>query len=322
MLCNRWTYGWQLQPARPAELSRLRVNRMAMTTAECGGWFHSLLIGATEQRSACAFISRGLWCPMPALFAYLLAIVVLLGIGYEGLEWLAEPLPAPTHESGIRPTGKGKVPAGKAEARPDVADSTPSADLEPTRKAAAETQNDGEPDKTVVAEGPAKAAGDTAQGECTPIGITAQGKLVFPMACQAVLLQKRDSPTAAQPNSAGSTALAKQAEPAAGAEANPTPKQSDAPGHADAPATASIAAAKTAKTENETTSDRVITPDKESAEHQAIKRKRTASRDVRPSRPKGVVMILRTIEFPDGHREQRLLSMNQWRRAPDQDERW
>jgi hypothetical protein len=33
-------------------------------------------------------------CPMPALFAYLLAVCILLGGGYGALNWLAAPEPA------------------------------------------------------------------------------------------------------------------------------------------------------------------------------------------------------------------------------------
>jgi hypothetical protein len=281
----------------------------------------------TKLRSC--FYPAGPWCPMPALLAYILALVVLLGAGYGGLEWLAEPLPP--HDSGIR-AGKDKVAAAKAEAHRDAADGTRSPGHEPSSstptsrpmptepRAAAATRSDAdEPNSAAssLAGTPAQAPGDVPQGGCMPIGITVSGKLVFPMACQAVLAQGRDRPT---PRAATATASpAERAQAVAAPEARPS-DPGQPPNGAAAPTDPPPSDA-TAHSENEPSHARVMKPAAEGAD-EAGPRKRMAARDVRPSHPKGVMMILRTIEFPDGHREQRLMSMNQWRRTAYQAERW
>lgn len=263
---------------------------------------------------------------MPALFAYIVALVILIGAGYEGLQWLAEPLPATNHDqaSHAKASAKSKIAAEKAEAHPD-ADRTPASDpepgssnapREPTRQATAETRSDNNEASKTAEQAPAPAAGDVPRGGCMPIGITERGKLVFPMACEPILSQKRDSQTIPQPDSAESAPAAKQAQTAVDREVNPAPKPKDPA------ATGSTASNANDRIENGPTNAHAVKPDEERADHDVGKRKRTAEREPRSSQPKGVMMILRTIEFPDGHREQRLLSMNQWRRSAYQDERW
>ncbi|MGA7805818.1 hypothetical protein [Bradyrhizobium sp.] len=280
---------------------------------------------------------------MPALFAYIVALVVLIGAGYEGLQWLAEPQPVVNHERVARENAyaKSKVAAERAEADPDPdsRDAEPRPGVvppEPTGQAAAETRGDAGASRTAE-ETPAKAPGDVPRGGCMPIGITERGKLVFPMACQPILSQNRDNGTTPGPATAqsapASTPAAKQAQTAAAPALTPTPKPNDPP------ATASAGANADARAETGFTTSDAARSGKEHADHGGVnldasnKRKRIAEREPaeqepkaeqehKSSHPKGVMMILRTIEFPDGHREQRLLSMNQWRRSVYQDERW
>jgi hypothetical protein len=56
-------------------------------------------------------------------------------------------------------------------------------------------------------------------------------------------------------------------------------------------------------------------PGKENSEPEAVKGKKVGKRNMQSSRSKPVMMILRTVEFPDGRREERLLPMNRSRRT-------
>jgi hypothetical protein len=285
---------------------------------------------------------------MPALFAYILAVVLLIGGGYAGLHWLTEPPPVTNH-GGKEPAKAKKTAektAEKTQPHPD-ADSGRSTELrpspssvpsEPSAKAAADPQPAGDPSKDAQARtdgNPAKDAADVPRGGCMPWGITGKGELVFPMECQAILAQNGAGQTPRQPTVADSTPAAKQTE-ARQTEA----KETGTAAHADAapsnpaPTPNEPAAAdpdQKAKIEDRPSAVGAGTkPGKGSAETEAIKTKeatRKASKPSRPSKtshPKGVMMVLRTIEFPDGHREQRLLSLDHWGRVPfrPDDDEW
>jgi hypothetical protein len=147
---------------------------------------------------------------MRALFAYLFAISLLVWGGYEGLHWLFEP-PRPISHRPVaseNPGAEGKNVAEKSDP-PNVTVETPpqtgskvSHKIEtiessdppaPSNKAAAD------PSPTVASQSkdepqvPKKMTEDVPPGGCMPIGLTAQGKLVFPMQCQEFLKRNRSA---------------------------------------------------------------------------------------------------------------------------------
>src|SRR5450432_1663698 len=140
---------------------------------------------------------------MPALFAYLLAISVALGGGYAGLRWLA----APDSGTGQQSSASAKLPnkdkklpeksdsnvttMTEAESGPKDGDKTEiTASTAPSgtsNKVAPEVSRNEPGVSEVSPKAPTQKDDDVPGGECTPIGVTASGKLVFPMQCQAFL---------------------------------------------------------------------------------------------------------------------------------------
>jgi len=140
---------------------------------------------------------------MPALFAYLLAISVALGGGYAGLRWLA----APDSSTGQQSSASAKLPnkgkklpekpdsnvttmteAGSGPKDRDEAEVTASTASSGTSNKVAPEASRNEPGVSEVSpKAPTQKDNDVPGGECTPIGVTASGKLVFPMQCQAFL---------------------------------------------------------------------------------------------------------------------------------------
>ena len=122
--------------------------------------------------------------------------------GYAGLRWLA----APDSSTDQRPSASAKLP-NKGKKLPEKSDSnvTTMTEAESGPKdrdkteitastAPSGTSNKVAPEasrnETGVSEVSPKAPtqkDDVPGGECTPIGVTASGKLVFPMQCQAFL---------------------------------------------------------------------------------------------------------------------------------------
>ena len=139
---------------------------------------------------------------MPALFAYLLAISVALGGGYAGLRWLVAP-----DSTGQQSTASAKLPnkgkklpekadskvsrmteAGSGPKDRDEAEVTASTASSGTSNKVAPEASRNEPGVSEVSpKAPTQKDNDVPGGECTPIGVTASGKLVFPMQCQAFL---------------------------------------------------------------------------------------------------------------------------------------
>src|SRR5258705_7600469 len=155
----------------------------------------------------CEFLSIIAVCHMPALFAYLLAISIALGGGYAGLRWLA----APDGSTGQRSSASAKLPnKGKklpekpdsnvttmteAESGPKDRDKTEiTASTAPSgtsNKVAPEALRNEPGVSEVSPKAPTQKDDDVPGGECTPIGVTASGKLVIPIQCQAVLERQR-----------------------------------------------------------------------------------------------------------------------------------
>jgi hypothetical protein len=135
---------------------------------------------------------------MPALLTYIVAIVFLLGGGYVGLQWLAEPAAVTSH------AGKDSLKSRKVaeQARPfaDVGErhtyeqgSVPTVgQSKSATEAIADPQATGGLSNTMQArpeKDPPKDVADVPRGGCMPFGITESGELVFPMECQAILAQ-------------------------------------------------------------------------------------------------------------------------------------
>jgi hypothetical protein len=157
---------------------------------------------------------------MPSLFAYIVAIFLLLGGGYAGLQWLAEPAPVANHAGkeslksrrvteqaqfsadmdGRRSYERGSVPSGaQSKLSPDAA-ADPQATVGQSEIKQVPTEKD-----------PTKDVADVPRGGCMPFGITGKGELVFPMECQAILAQYGAGRAAPQPDPDDSTPAAKQA---------------------------------------------------------------------------------------------------------------
>jgi hypothetical protein len=187
---------------------------------------------------------------MPALFAYIIAVVVLVGGGYAGLQWLAEPEPVPVATHAGKQSSKelskklseSRKVAEQARLPADVegpdshvrgsvstdAQSKPAAeavDPQTTGDASRSSQLPTDPNS-------AKDVADVPRGGCMPFGITGKGELVFPMECQAILTQYgagRKAPQA-DPDESAAASTPTQAEPAEHSEAaQPSPKQEASP---------------------------------------------------------------------------------------------
>jgi hypothetical protein len=261
---------------------------------------------------------------MPALFAYLLAITVAIGGGYAGLRWLAEP----DSSNGQQSSASAKLPnkakkltekadsnvtrMTEAESGPRDSDKTEiTASTAPSgasNKVAAETPRNEPGVSEVSPEAPTRKDDDVPTAGCTPIGVTASGKLVFPMQCQAFLEPHRGPddlqvPVSTNPPESAAPPKERQAaEPAPTAEN--TGLKRDGSSHLEAHA----------KVEDVSPSGEVKAA-KESPESEGLKRKRVGKRSSRTSHSKPVMMIWRTVEFPDGHLEERLLPMKRSRRT-------
>jgi hypothetical protein len=263
---------------------------------------------------------------MPALFAYLIAISVALGGGYAGLRWLAAPDSSTGQQSSAsaKVPNKGTKPLEKPDsnvARMTETESGPK-DGEKTEitasTAASGTLNKVAPEisrnepgvSEVSPKAPTQKDDDVPGGECTPIGVTASGKLVFPMQCQAFLEPLQVPVSTNPPETVAPPKERQAAEPAPAADENKGLNRDGSP-RTEA----------YSKVEGVSPSDEVKAG-KESPELEGLKGKRGGKRGMQSSHSKPVMMILRTVEFPDGRREQRLLPMNRSRstalRAEDQ----
>jgi hypothetical protein len=153
---------------------------------------------------------------MPALFAYLLAIGILVGGGYAGLRWLTNPPdPGPTiHRAAsqhvrvpltgnIRPNSTTQSSETPRPTSAEKESSWANADgAEGSIQTAHGTKSRGSQaiapqiDKSEAPKAREAQArmndADAPRGGCTAIGLTAQGELVFPMECRTYLAVHRD----------------------------------------------------------------------------------------------------------------------------------
>jgi len=262
---------------------------------------------------------------MPALFAYLLAISIALGGGYAGLRWLA----APDGSTGQRSSASAKLPnKGKklpekpdsnittmteAESRPKDRDKTEitasTASSGTSNKVAPEASRNEPGVSEVNPKAPTQKDDDVPGGGCTPIGVTASGKLVFPMQCQAFLEQHRgpeDFQVLVSTNPPEKVAPPKERQ-----AAEPAPSADQITG---LNREGSLTNEANAKVEDVSPSGETK-PGRENSEPEVVKGRNVGKRNMHSSGSKPVMMILRTVEFPDGRREERLLPMNRSRRT-------
>ncbi len=149
---------------------------------------------------------------MAALFSYLLAIGIFIASGYAGLVWLANPPPdhPATHRTSSQPhraesSNKNMHSERNSGGQRGEAANLPAASAkqqDQQRLAQANSLNGsehaGSQQLTTGSSGSSKElarSSEQTQGErtpmsgqsCTPIGVTARGNLVFPMACREQL---------------------------------------------------------------------------------------------------------------------------------------
>jgi hypothetical protein len=270
---------------------------------------------------------------MPALFAYLVALSLLLGGGYASLQWLSAPDTSanPPLSVGKRPpankvvekSGPHVTGATRAQTRPydrpepEITGSAPASEA-PINVApvAAPDQTDiAASNQTGVSEDnkklQTKNTEDAPAGGCMPVGVTARGELVFPMQCKG-LLERHRGPVDSQPvipNDATQSPAQNErqtAEPARSVGGNAGLNRNESQSNGADARVADISPSR---------DDQAV---KEDSKPEVVIEKKAKGRNMQFSHPKPVMMILRTIEFPDGHREQRLLPMNRSRKMASQ----
>ena len=132
---------------------------------------------------------------MPALFGYLVAISILLGGSYAGLQWLSAPEAVPGEKAAAHSNKSSSTRLGQI-AVPNAVD--PKARAENHVKAASVRRSDEigqeakhtDPFTTDRTSKFQKIEGAPAGG-CAPIGLTASGDLVFSMQCQEMIERHR-----------------------------------------------------------------------------------------------------------------------------------
>jgi cytoskeletal protein RodZ len=212
---------------------------------------------------------------MPALFAYLIALGLLLGGGYGALSWLAAPEPVKVVAK-ARPTPRPHFDEASRETA-----SEPSGQQAEQKPQKASPETIGQSDRIAVGSvpppiaPPAEASTASTQQDAQA---GAQAEVSLPTQTQAA------APAQVQQNPAGNARMSS-------AEIGPPPEQpqpvqaASTGSQATAASTAAAAVAKTAKPKRP---------------HQ----QRLASRSEKPAL---ALMTLRTIEFPDGRRVTQLL---------------
>jgi hypothetical protein len=217
---------------------------------------------------------------MPALFAYLIALGLLLGGGYGALTWLAAPEPVKVVAK-ARPTPRPHFDEASRETA-----SEPSGQQAEQKPQKASPETIGQSDRIAVGSNqPPVAPPAEASTASTEQGAQAQAQAEASLPAQtqaAAPAQVQQNPAA---NAPAATAKVSSAEIGPPPE-QPQPVQAASTGSQTTMApTAAAAAAKTAKPKRP---------------HQ----QRLASRSEKPAL---ALMTLRTIEFPDGRRVTQLL---------------
>jgi hypothetical protein len=280
---------------------------------------------------------------MPALLGYLAALAVFLGSGYAGLQWLASPDDPNTYQ---RQNDKASSANKHSGPRKSAAVANLSVKAEPPGPAPAANADkngatkvtDAGTDEDLKAQQPD--AVPTAG--CMPIGLTADGEMVFPLQCRGLIEHQRgpvaSSPLATQgipapshndaqnsgkPETSGNAVVhaPHNQEPSTNDASVPEPQLAAQNDETKPTSTENSRSVKTfvKKGRNQVASDDVSTTGtvmfsgrKSSAD---VKTKKIEKLRTAPERSKLVMMTLETIEFPDGHREQRLVPFRRFQRS-------
>ncbi len=288
---------------------------------------------------------------MPALLGYLIALAILLGGGYAGLEWLGSP------DSTSAQHAKVTTPAADRHAEPrkpvPAADAMIKTENAAPGTSAATGRVSRDEAKTIDADAKKmkKETDAVPTGGCTPIGLTAGGQMVFPLQCREFLEAKRGPVISPVPQQTGATSAEEKEKPPAqpdrtdGDVAAASPDLS--PANNSVPAT-EPAAAKTDAESNDSASTKTPAPEQPARVEPAqkapgqvlsddapanavktggVRRSSAEIKTHKPDRPKSmpdrsrlVKMTLLTIEFPDGHREQRLVPYRRFRNSLARDD--
>ena len=140
---------------------------------------------------------------MPALFAYLIALSLLIGSGYAGLVWLTAP-PGSNQASRSGSSHQHTARTFSNENTGAAQDSANSGKESPRSPVKADSSGDSEASNGLV-ESKSTGANRTAtaeqsgeqkklsKGACAPIGMTARGDFVFPLQCRELVDLPRDT---------------------------------------------------------------------------------------------------------------------------------
>jgi hypothetical protein len=236
---------------------------------------------------------------MPTLFGYLVALALLLGGGYAGLQWLASPDAVSTPQrAGEKPTARN-VPkrfekseksepsefnGARATAVPDEAEGGSKIGTTATPDMEAPHPSDHEANETETISKPGDPT-PRANNDNAPAG------------------RNDHVATTSSTSNLNSEPELRQGKPAEAArEGSRDAEQKD-----DAPIKAIARTPKPGEPRSEA----------------GVKPRRSDRRHVRSSHSGLVMMYLRTIEYPDGHREQQLLPMRRARRmAVEVEDQW
>jgi hypothetical protein len=136
---------------------------------------------------------------MPALFGYLVAVSILLGGAYAGLQWLAAPQGGSAEKTSVHTRNapdKSAATRMGGVAAPNAADHQANAET-PGKNAAVERSEEIDREAkhvgvNAVGQSPKVEKGGSAPaGGCGPIGLTANGDLVFSLQCQEMIERHR-----------------------------------------------------------------------------------------------------------------------------------
>ncbi len=178
-----------------------------------------------------------------------------------------------------------------------------------SNKVAPETSRNEPGVSEVSPKAPTQKDDDVADDGCTPIGVTASGKLVFPMQCQAFLEPHRGPEDFQVPLS--TTPPETVAPPKERQAAKPAPSADQVTG---LNREGSLTNEANAKVEDVSPSGETK-PGRGNSEPEVVKGRKVGNRNMHSSGSKPVMMILRTVDFPDGRSEEHLLPMNRSRRT-------
>ena len=188
---------------------------------------------------------------MAALLGYVVALSILLGGGYAGLQWLA----TPDHRPAAKTVAQNKNAPEKSAVTTGTAAGPSEADAKRNPGTPAKTANAERSDKPAEpADKPARETKETAAkvadvkpdakdpriekaetvptGGCKPIGLTSNGDLVFSMQCQDLIERHRAEAAASAPTAQTTSGLANDqpaqtAKPAESAKASQTASEAE-----------------------------------------------------------------------------------------------